>query len=193
MNALPLPYQLSIFGVPLGSKFELDRSRSADGRILTGNALPAPHDRRFVIASGARHMPGQYIRHQPGLGAYHWRSAGLGQAEAAGRAMVCQQNCSVQFKGSGRAARCYGICMAATSEADCAACDRTATGGFGTNSRRSKCRTACSMSLVGAVVPTEEGFLPPGAAPGIGSTIVPIVLVGVAALGLIYLLKRKKK
>lgn len=196
MSALPLPYQLSIFGTPLGAKFRLDNSRDIDGRILTGKALPTPYDNRFVVASGARSMPGQYIRHQPGLGAYHWRSAGLGQADTATRATICNQNCGNQFNDTGRAARCYNICVNAGSVTDCDDCNKRNTGGFGPMyGRRGKCRAACTMSITGAIAPTEEGFLPPGMAPGagIGSTLVPILAVGGAALLLIYVLKRKKK
>lgn len=184
---LPLAYQESIFGTPISHRFSLDPKHA-----------PQPSN-RFVAARSLAGM-GNYGPAPVGHGVYSL--SGLGQANdvspQVARADICAANCNTQFGGSGREARCYNVCINAPTTSSCQpACDDE----FGTRNRKAKCAAACVNSFAVAaggapLVFGRGGEGAPNGAPieaGVFGTVLPVLLVVGAVLGIGLYLRSKGK
>lgn len=164
----PLYARKGIFGHALGHKYLLDPSRRPDGTYYPGYSQDASTDARFVYGA----------------------NFGLG-AESVGNISLCAPNCADQFKGSGRIGRCTNICTSVVGGSG--SCSELCAGEFNNYmGRRAKCISACEGAMRGEPLLTREGGGLPLDTGGGMATFLPIALLGVGAVVLISVLKKKK-
>ena len=194
----PLSQSLSIYGVPMGSKFLIDPPVDPRGRYNPGYGPQASTDARFIYDQSFNSRPGQYA-HRTGLeGVYTMRGVlnGLGQEAPGSDISLCTTNCNAEFKRADRAGKCAAACRQAFDmpgkpcSAFCAAAGYTGTGAF---SRRARCTNQCENARAGILMTEEGGAGAPLVEGTALATILPIVVVVGGGLLLLTLFLGRKK